>query len=139
LGVDFYEGSSIRAAYLTAFGAAVDEARHSVISGKAPNDAELEISKTVRLDTSAIGGGSPQAVPPIRYESTIDLPSNGKFSWHVNPSVRPSQYATAHLPEAWTISCTPSRGSSQTVEVVVARGEAAEVDLKACGKEGSGS
>jgi carboxypeptidase T len=85
------------------------------------------------------GRAAPQSVAPIRYESTIDVPPNGKFSWHVNPSPRPSRYATAHLPEAWTITCTPRRGRSQTVEVVVERGEAAEVDLKACGKEGSGS
>ena len=139
LGVDFYEGSSIRAAYLTAFGAAIDEARHSVITGKAPKDAELEISKTVRLDTSAIDGTGPVSSFGLEYESTLDPPENGKFSWHVNPSLRPSQYASAHLREAWTITCTPRKGAAQTLEVVVERGEAAQVDLKPCGKEGSGS
>lgn len=56
----------------------------------------MEIAKTVRLDTSAIDGGAPQPVPPIRYESTIDVPPNGKFSWHVNPSPRPSQRVLDH-------------------------------------------
>jgi hypothetical protein len=138
LGVDFYEGSSIRAAYLTAFGAAVDAARHSVITGKAPKGAELEVHKTVHLHTSAIDG-APRAVPPIRYRTEIDVPANGKFTWHVNPSVRPSQYASAHLPEAWTVVCTPRRGVRQTVEVLVERGAAAEVDLKRCGKRGRGN
>jgi carboxypeptidase T len=60
-------------------------------------------------------------------QSSITVPANGRFTWHVNPSWRPSQHATAHLREAWTISC----GRTETT-VSVARGATAAVDLGRC-------
>jgi carboxypeptidase T len=127
LGTDFYEGSSIRAAYLTAFEAAVDPARHSVIAGRAPRGTRLTISKRFALDTSAIDGTGPISSFPFELESTMTVGRSGRFTWHVNPSLRPSQYATAHLDESWTIRCR-----RHSVRVRVARGQVAWADLKRC-------
>ena len=133
LGTDFYEGSSIRAAYLTAFGAAVDPARHSVITGQAPRGIELTISKRFELDTSAIDGDGPVTSLPHELQSTMTVPASGRFTWHVNPSLRPSQYASAHLNESWTISCGPGNsGAERTVEVTVERGGTASADMSRC-------
>lgn len=133
LGTDFYEGSSIRAAYLTAFGAAVDPARHSVITGQAPRGIELTISKRFELDTSAIDGDGPVTSLPHELRSTMTVPASGRFTWHVNPSLRPSQYASAHLNESWTISCGPGNsGAKRTVEVTVERGGTALADMSRC-------
>jgi hypothetical protein len=127
LGTDFYEGSSIRRAFLTAFTAAVDPGRHSVIRGEAPRGIELRIEKSFSMDTSE--GES----FPMRYASTMTVPESGRFEWHVNPSVRPSQYATAHLPETWTITCGPGRSWVKRVQqVTVRRGESVSVDLSRC-------
>jgi carboxypeptidase T len=133
LGTDFYEGSSIRAAYLTAFEAAVDPARHSVITGEAPRGIRLTISKRFTLDTSAVDGDGPVTSLPHELRSTMTVPASGRFTWHVNPSLRPSQYASAHLDESWTISCGPGNsGATRTVEVTVARGESAFADMSRC-------
>jgi carboxypeptidase T len=133
LGTDFYDGSSIRAAYLTAFGAAVDPARHSVITGEAPRGIELTISKRFALDTSAVDGDGPVTSLPHELRSTMTVPASGRFTWHVNPSLRPSQYASAHLNESWTITCGPGNsGAKRTVEVTVERGASAFADMTRC-------
>jgi carboxypeptidase T len=133
LGTDFYEGSSIRAAYLTAFEAAVDPARHSVITGKAPRGIRLTISKRFALDTSAVDGQGPVTSLPHELRSTMTVPASGRFTWHVNPSLRPSQYASAHLDESWTITCGPGKsGAKRTLEVIVRRAGAAFADMSRC-------
>jgi carboxypeptidase T len=61
----------------------------------------------------------------------MTVPRSGYFVWHVNPSLRPSQYATAHLDEAWTLTC--GRGwRKETERIEVARGAVARADLKRC-------
>ena len=133
LGTDFYEGSSIRAAYLTAFDAAVDTARHSVITGEAPRGIELTISKRFELDTSAVDGDGPVTSLPHELRSTMTVPASGRFTWHVNPSLRPSQYASVHLDESWTITCGPGNsGVKRTVDVQVERGGTAFADMSDC-------
>ena len=48
----------------------------------------------------------------------MTVPASGRFTWHVNPSLRPSQYASAHLNESWTITCGPGNsGAKRTVEL----------------------
>ena len=76
LGTDFYEGSSIRVAYLTAFDAAVDPARHSVITGEAPRGIQLTISKRFQLDTSAVDGDGPVTSLPHELRSTMTVPAS---------------------------------------------------------------
>jgi carboxypeptidase T len=133
LGTDHYEGSSIRAAYLTAFGAAVDPARHSLIEGKAPRGVRLTVSKRFTLDTSAVDGTGPVGSFPFELKSTMTVPASGRFTWHVNPSLRPSQYASEHLDESWTITCGLGTGGAKpSVTVTVERGGTAFADLSRC-------
>ena len=120
-------------AYLTAFDAAVDPARHSVITGEAPRGIQLTISKRFQLDTSAVDGDGPVTSLPHELRSTMTVPASGRFTWHVNPSLRPSQYASVHLNELWTITCGPGNsGAQRTVRVRVARSATAFADMSRC-------
>jgi hypothetical protein len=69
----------------------------------------------------------------VTLRSTMTVPDSGEFAWHVNPSLRPSQYLTTHVRESWTVTCGGD-GSSTAHEVVVTvgRGEAAPADMTAC-------
>ena len=130
-GIGRYANSSIRAAFLTAFEASVDPSMHSIIEGEGPHGVELTLTKEFTMFTVPIGG-TPIEVP-IKLQTTMTVPRNGYFRWHVNPSLRPSQYAGATLFESWTISCKlgPNKIALEE-EVFVARGEVARVDLKRC-------
>lgn len=140
LGKGVYVGSHGREAYLTAFEAAVDKKTHSVITGKAPSGAVLEIKKNVPLHTSAIEGliGESAGVIPFRTKISSELvvPKNGKIAWHVTPSTRPSQDFTALMQEAWTVTCADSDGTVKgKVKVSVNRGESVNIKgakLKNC-------
>lgn len=133
LGTDFYAGSSMRRAYLTAWEASVDPSRHAVITGRAPRGTRLAIAKAFSLDTSAVDGTGPVASFGFALRSTLTVPRGRRFEWHVNPSLRPSQYASAHLAEEWAITCAARDGRvARTVRVTLARGGRAEVDLRRC-------
>jgi hypothetical protein len=83
LGAGVYTGKGNREAYLLALENAADARHHSVLSGKAPAGAVLRLTK--EFSTATTTGA------PIhdRLVSTLVVPSNGKFTWHVNPSTRP--------------------------------------------------
>jgi murein tripeptide amidase MpaA len=127
-GIGQYPGQSMRAMYLTAFTAAVDPTKHSVIKGTAPAGATLTATKDFPLDSSLLGGAP---IPTqMHYETKMTVPSSGKFEWHVNPSLRPSQYGSVHLNEAWTIKCTAADGTLlETKAVTIARGQVADLSL----------
>lgn len=140
LGQGAYAGSNGREAYLTAFESAIDPRTHSIITGEAPSGAELTISKNVPLYTSAIEGlfGDAPGVIPFRTKlrSTITVPTDGAFTWHVTPSTRPSQAFTAKMQESWTVTCAGPEGAVQAkVKVTVDRGESISIpsaELKDC-------
>lgn len=136
-GTGFYANSSIRNAFLTAFDAAVDPARHAVITGTATRGAELTISKRFTMDTSPFSEapGEPAMPTPfeMELESTLTVPRSGRFTWHVNPSLRPSQYLSTHIRESWTVSCGwGRRHATREVPVRLGRGGAAEIDMRGC-------
>ncbi len=125
-----YEGSSMREAFLLAFEAAGDPARHSVIAGTAPAGAKLSIEKDVSLDTSPVPS-PPERKVNMRLRSTMTVPADGRFTWHVNPSWRPSQVASEHLKESYTLMCTAPDGTLlQTTQVNLAPGQ--QVNLSLC-------
>ena len=134
-GIGQYPGSSMRAMYLTAFTAAVDSTKHSVIKGTAPAGATLTATKDFPIDSSLISGAP---IPTqLHYETTLTVPASGQFEWHVNPSLRPSQYGSVHLNEAWTITCRSADGTVlETKQVTVARGQVADVSLCTQGEVG---
>ncbi|MEU7882857.1 M14 family zinc carboxypeptidase [Microbispora bryophytorum] len=146
-GTGRYEGKSNREAFMVALEYAADPAAHSVITGKAPKGAVLKVTKDFDLWTAPIRQSGDVVDPPQRVpthlESTLVAPTNGKFAWHVNPSVRPAPAYTEagvvatgpgnFIKESWTLTCARPTGEVlETVHVTVDRGEQADVRLQEC-------
>ena len=83
LGAGLYTGKGNREAYLLALEAAGDPAHHSILTGRAPAGAVLRLTKEFTTATST-GPGIADSL-----ESTVTVPGNGRYTWHVNPSTRP--------------------------------------------------
>jgi hypothetical protein len=139
-GTGAYPGSSSRAGYIRLLEAAANPKLHSVLEVKAPAGATLTIHKSFTMETSPLlmsdAASDTTRGAPIRFtqelNSSLVVPKGADHAtWHVNPSVRPSQHGTEFIREAWTLTCSLN-GHSQTVEVVVARGETKGVDVSRC-------
>ena len=125
-----YAGQTMRGLYYDAFKAAIEPALHSVIKGTAAPGATLTLTKTNTLDTSNTvwTTGQPAQVRsfPNTIRTTLTVPANGQFEWHVNPSVRPSQYSDQGVDEAYTLICTAANGTVlETTTVKILRGQQA--------------
>ncbi len=147
LGTGRYEGKSNREAFMVALEYAADPAGHSVITGQGPKGAVLTITKDFDLWTAPIKQAGSVIDPPIavptHLESRLITPTNGKFTWHVNPSVRPVPAYTEtgvvatgpgkFLKESWMLTCARPTGEVlETVHVTVDRGEKVDVRLQEC-------
>ncbi|WP_434582037.1 M14 family metallopeptidase [Carbonactinospora thermoautotrophica] len=134
LGHGVYAGKGNREAYLVAFETAVDPGYHGVVTGFAPVGAVLRAVKEFTMRTDDPGGS---ASGPIafrqRLESAMTV-TGPRFTWHLNPSLRPSQEpGVGLLPESWTLSCTRPDGTVlETQQVTVARGQRVEVRFDRC-------
>jgi hypothetical protein len=71
----------------------------------------------------------------------MTVPSNGQFTWDVNPSVRPQSafYADGEhigpngfLQEAWTLSCSTPSGATQSTQVTVDKGQSVTIPQTLC-------
>jgi hypothetical protein len=82
LGAGQYAGKGNREAFLIALENAVDPTTHSVLTGKAPAGSTLRLRKTFATPT---WDGSIQD----SLDTTMTVGSNGRYTWHVNPSTRP--------------------------------------------------
>jgi hypothetical protein len=139
-GTGAYAGSSSRAGYIRLMEAAANPRLHSVLEVKAPAGATLTIHKSETLETSPLlksdAAGDSTRDAPIKFTqeliSSLVVPKGtDHVTWHVNPSMRPSQHGTEFIREAWTVTCTLD-GRHQSVDVVIARGESKPVDLSRC-------
>lgn len=137
-GTGAYPNSNARAAFFRLVEAAANPALHSVLQVRAPAGATLTLSKRFDLETSPVLNadstrGAALTFPVALSTTTTVAAGGGVFTWHVNPSLRPSQKAQEHLQESWTLRCT-RRGATagQTVRVRVARGDTAVVDVSSC-------
>jgi carboxypeptidase T len=139
-GTGAYPGSSSRAGYIRLIEAAADPKLHSVLEVKAPAGAALKIFKSETLETSPLlksdvaTDSTRDAAMKFTQElsSSLIVPKGADHvTWHVNPSVRASQHGPDFIREAWTVTCSLS-GRTQSVDVVVARGETKQVDLSRC-------
>jgi hypothetical protein len=79
------EGAGNREAFFLAQENTADASKHSVLSGRAPKGAELTLSKTFETPTWEEEHGT----FTDRLETSLEVPSSGRFEWHVNPSTRP--------------------------------------------------
>jgi hypothetical protein len=137
-GTGAYPGSSSRAGFLRLYEAAADPRLHSVLEVKAPSGATLTIAKTFTMETSPLmladrdSARGPAQTFQQTLESSLVVPKGAsRVTWHVNPSMRPSQHAQEFIREAWTLTCSLN-GRSEHVDVVVARGETKQVDVSRC-------
>src|SRR4051812_29223677 len=100
----------MRGLYYDAFKAATDPELHSVISGTAPAGATLTLTKAYTLDTSVTtwvtGQPAGKRAFPNTIRTTLTAPANGRFEWHVNPSLRPSQYSDQFIDESYVLTCS---------------------------------
>ena len=82
LGAGAYVGKGNREAYLAALENAVNTSTHAVITGKAPKGATLRLRKQFATPTW-------ESSFTDTLDSTMTVGTNGKYTWHVNPSTRP--------------------------------------------------
>jgi hypothetical protein len=117
----------LQESFLLAGEAALDPANHSIIEGTAPAGATLTLSKDFTTSTSyvlpASGAAGPAQQIPEHLRSTLTVPADGHFVWHVNPSTRPVPLLNKQT-EAWTLSC-----GTETHQIVVDIGKTATQDL----------
>src|SRR4051812_29137116 len=123
-----YAGDTMRGFYYDAFKAALEPKYRSVITGTAPAGSTLTLTKAYTLDSSStvFTTGQPAQVRafPNAIKTTLTVPASGRFEWHVNPSLRPSQYTDQFVDEAWQLSCTAPDGTTlDTTTIKIARGQ----------------
>jgi hypothetical protein len=136
-----YAGQTMRGLYYDAFKAATEPALHSVITGTAPAGTTLTLTKAYTLDSSSTvwTTGQPAQIRafPNAIKTTLTVPSTGKFEWHVNPSLRASQYTDQFNDESWLLSCSAPDGTVlESTTVKIARGQV--VNRSLCTQGGVG-
>jgi hypothetical protein len=77
-------GGGNREAYYHAQQNTADTSKHSVLTGRAPANAILRLTKSFDMPTSVEG-----LTFRDNLNTTMQVPSTGVFEWHVNPSTRP--------------------------------------------------
>jgi hypothetical protein len=77
------EGAGNREAYYTAQESTADATKHAVLTGRAPAGQVLRLKKSFETPTSQ------DTTFTDTLDSTIQVPSTGRFEWHVNQSTRP--------------------------------------------------
>ena len=85
-----WTGQGNRSAYFIAYDWASQTANHALIEGRAKPGSELTLTKSFEMFTSP---REDNGWTPITFtdslKSTMQVGSDGTFSWHVNPSTRP--------------------------------------------------
>ncbi len=140
-GIGQYPGATIRGTLLDMFTATENAALHSQLAGTAPPGATLTLSKDFMSDTSPAvwtTGGAPEIHSfGVHLRYSMKVPASGRFDWHVNPSLRPSQYTSEFVPESYTVTCTAPDGTLlETNKVTLARGQT--VNMSLCTQGGVG-
>ena len=88
---------------------------------QAPAGATLTLTRDA--STTTWDGSS-----PARLRTSMVVPHSGRFTWHVNPSTRP----TAERPEKYRLTCDDGSGKARSTRVLVKRGEQVRIDLRRC-------
>ena len=120
----------VREALLLAGEQAADPADHGVLTGAASAGAMLRLRRDFTTGTLCSGC----AAFADFVDTTLAVPANGRFEWHVGPSTRP----WSSSPEAWTLTCTDAGGTERARrQIVVDRGQRVDVG-DACRPPASG-
>jgi hypothetical protein len=126
--IQHYDGSAVPGggnseAFYVAMESAANPAHHAVLTGNSVPGTILRLTKSFTNRTSV---GPPTSE---RFDTTIEVPASGRFEWHVNQSSRPLVPG-----ERWTLTCERPEGAVLAAQdVAIARGQAQELDLGACG------
>ncbi|HEV3474012.1 MAG TPA: M14 family metallopeptidase [Actinomycetota bacterium] len=124
-----------RPAFLLLAEAAGNPSYHSVLRGRAvdaagqPVAAELAIDKEFHTRLWKSGDGSnPTGQKSIREVIHLETAAgpDGTFSWHLNPSTRPTEIEAGRT-ESYRVTITAAGGGTRSVDVVLRRGEALDL------------
>jgi hypothetical protein len=146
----------VREALLLAGEQSFDVQDHAVLEGSAPAGSVLRLRKDFQTSTSPVCpvdvgtvdsltgqftgsdglpyvSSCPIGLEPILIDdfldTTLTVPEDGTYEWHVAPSTRPFE-AKAGRTEAWTLTCeTPTGQVKETRSVTVDRGQRLVIDL----------
>src|SRR3954447_166885 len=135
-GIGQYPGTTIRGALLDMLEASQNPVLHSRLTGTAPPGVTLTASKDFNLDsapTQWVAGGPANEVHsfPTHLRYAMKVPASGRFDWHLNPSLRPSQYTSEFVDESYTVTCAAPDGTVlETTTIKLAR--AAVVNRSLC-------
>lgn len=143
------EGRGVREALLLAAEQAQTTDDHGILAGNAPAGATLRLRKDFMTTTSPICQNSSVTVPVLDpdngvvymdcavtnpaqtfadyLDTTITVPDNGRFTWHVGPSTRPF-VGKAGNTEMWTLTCEIEGTTVSTRTFEVERGEVVTTD-----------
>ena len=124
-----HAGEGVREAFVIAGERAGRPAHHSIVTGSAPAAATLRLRKEFQTPTCVGGCNTPSRFVADVLDTTLNVPGDGSYRWHVTPSGRP-----LHQAETWTMSCELPGDGPVSVEVPVDRGEAVTVDWNAACK-----
>jgi hypothetical protein len=140
------KGRGLREAYINAALYTRTEAETGRLTGAAPAGATLRLTKDFASETypvctvaSPLAVNTVEAVDycvapaevqkvPEHVEITMTVPSDGQYTWWLNPSTRPF----AKAPESYTLTCEIGGAVKETTTVFLARGETKALDLP-CG------
>ena len=86
-----------REAYFKAMENTANSARHSVVTGTAPDGALLRLRKAFKTKTSPVLDADGNEGARILFDDTLNtttlvpgaVPGSGRYAWHINPSTRP--------------------------------------------------
>ena len=84
----FKNGGGNREAYYLAAENTADASKHSVLAGSAPAGTVLRLKKSFKTATYPQADGKPILFDDT-LETTLDVPADGRYEWHINPSTRP--------------------------------------------------
>jgi hypothetical protein len=129
----------LREAYLLAGETAMSRDSHSILTGTATAGNILRLQRDFVTVTSSRKNDNNFQNPvqrlPEHRESTLTVPANGEFTWHVAQSTRPFEKD----PVPWTITCEDPQGNVlEKGEVFVARDQTLPLDLCAPPVRGAG-
>ena len=111
-------GLGIREAFLLAGERAANPADHSVVEGTAPPGATLQLRKSFQTPTCQPSCQAPTLFVEDELDTTLTVPADGTYEWHVNQSTRPMVTQT----EFWTMTCQVAGEEASTTTFAVARG-----------------
>jgi hypothetical protein len=106
-------------AFLLAGERAANAADHAVLEGEAPAGATLRLMKAFQTPTCRPTCQAPTQFVDEFIDTTLTVPADGAYEWHVAPSTRPLALTTEH----WTMTCQVAGEEPSTTTVSVARGE----------------